>query len=743
MSERSPNRPEKRLIPHPTSREEVAKAPQLSRDIRKQVVGQYRDLLREAEAARAMVRRVHGRREELLDEVVQLTGMMSKAGAVLRDKEKVSSEINEKKDAIAKVEAELGRWLQTFARQKWQIDALRAQHGKSLERAHRAWVKEGLNSVNFRVFFGQLAKAERAVKQWRSTELEDNESSSGRKKQAVARQMERGEMTTIVAAPEKVSAQEMVEELEDAVDFIFSTNDPVSAVLKKEIEDNSDVEKKPESPPMNEMSLSQLKRLHRDFKIECEEAWVKPGVQHRWFEREFHGWVAANLRGDRVFEFPSVVQTMNELEEIEKTYTNTTIGGVLVGEPGVGKTTLINHFLEKKGRKAAVYIDMSEEVTRYQLFGAPSLQTESSIDQFRRLAEMVGEMGDEDVVKLVREHAKKLAPSFDALSDEECEVMAFRQLQEQLGEGGTAGMATEKSEEVEGVRDRLEEIVRKQFRSEVAKKMVDLTKKNGWRDGIVIHALRNDFPLIIDEFNKAKSWTLLHKLTETAPGTAYYFADNNETIEVPEDWRMYFTANIGKKFGTFGVREAFASRIGGKAMEIKVPPSEEERTAMLSMICDDDDRFLRPPEDVVHLMYFVRDIVPKIRAAICDQRNIIPISYRLFRDLAEQLVDYKHGRARDITLDQALLKVLIRPYVVFETKEIPRDIVKLCFVAGLLLGPEVEKEVMGWSGLSKDDLAKMREEHAKGGTDAATLLAKFRESDEAAMTQALPLISQI
>ena len=36
------------------------------------------------------------------------------------------------------------------------------------------------------------------------------------------------------------------------------------------------------------------------------------------------------------------------------------------------------------------------------------------------------------------------------------------------------------------------------------------------------------------------------------------FGDNDEPIRIPEDWRMYFTANIGKKHGGFAVAEALA-----------------------------------------------------------------------------------------------------------------------------------------------------------------------------------------
>jgi hypothetical protein len=41
----------------------------------------------------------------------------------------------------------------------------------------------------------------------------------------------------------------------------------------------------------------------------------------------------------------------------------------------------------------------------------------------------------------------------------------------------------------------------------------------------------------------------------------WHFADNDEDIKIPENWKMYFTANIGAKHGVFPTPEAFASSL--------------------------------------------------------------------------------------------------------------------------------------------------------------------------------------
>ena len=131
--------------------------------------------------------------------------------------------------------------------------------------------------------------------------------------------------------------------------------------------------------------------------------------------------------------------------------------------------------------------------------------------------------------------------------------------------------------------------------------------------------------------------------------------------------------------------------------------------------------------------------MPKLRGIIKDQRNIIPISYRLFRDTAEQLVDYEHEQPRPTSVDRALFNVLIRPYAVFETRDIPEQLIKMCHTAGLLIGTEVEDEVIKWGKVTKEDLEKLREERKE--VDLDQVVKEMYQATMEAMTAQLPTTS--
>lgn len=722
-------------------RERVGAAQPIERDKRKATVETYRDLIREAEAARLMARKAKEERD---------------AAVANSDKEKIAS-----------ADVGLSRWLELFTNAKRQIAQIREQHGDALEQAHRQYIHEQVTAVEFSSKFAELSRVENAIRGYAPDThgFTPNPKKPGeRRKRGVIAEMARGHATTLdsrdatgdatedaTSAPageeQAYDIDELETELADSLDYIFDDPATVTALtdeittdmdrLRAQAGGDETQQELNGREDLSHLSLARLKELQEELYVEAEEQWNKPGVKDRWFRRQLGNWIDANLRGDRVLEFPSVIQHLNELDDIERTYQNTTIGAVVVGEPGVGKTTLIEHYLEKKGR-GYVYIDMSEEVTRYQLFGSPSLKQDSSMDQYQHFAERIAAMSEDDIAKLIREHAEKLEQSMQGMTPEEREVIALSQIREELDKAD-GHVEDAMKLRLQGVRAALEEVVNKHYRSETAIKLMDVTKKNGWRDGVVIHALRNGHSLIIDEFNKAKSWTLIHRLATSRPGEDFFFADNNENIPIPKDWRMYFTGNIGKQHGTFGVRQAFASRIGGKVLEVDVPPSEEERTAMFTFLSDSDHRLMRPDADIVRLMYFVKDTVPSLRGAIKDQRNTIPISYRLFRDLAEQLVDYQHEQPRPTSVDRAVFNVLIRPYAVFETRDIPEQLIKLCHAAGLLISEEVQDEVIKWAHMTKEDLETLRGERKE--VDLEQVVREFYKETEKGMTAQMPVPS--
>src|SRR5207244_893183 len=105
-------------------------------------------------------------------------------------------------------------------------------------------------------------------------------------------------------------------------------------------------------------------------------------------------------------------------------------------------------------------------------------------------------------------------------------------------------------------------------------------------------------------------------LATAVPGEKWYFADNDEYINVPDHWRMYFTANIGRQHGVYDVPQAFASRGAevGEVMKIGYPPLREELMVTLATLSDAQGNFLRSDEDLGRLSVLVKEVFPKVRA---------------------------------------------------------------------------------------------------------------------------------
>ena len=207
------------------------------------------------------------------------------------------------------------------------------------------------------------------------------------------------------------------------------------------------------------------------------------------------------------------------------------------------------------------------------------------------------------------------------------------------------------------------------FRTELGNTFAHIVKRNGWRDGVIISALRSGNSIIMDEFNKNKNWSLIYGLLTAKPGEEWYFADNNERIQIPEDWRMYFTANIDRKHGVFEVAEALASRGQAEVMQVGYPPRKEEMLASLVALANPEGDFLRSKEDLGKLYILINEVFPKVRAYIEGKRQVIPLSYRTIRDIGEKLVQYRDPKTKapvyqptKTSFDQAVYDVMVESY---------------------------------------------------------------------------------
>lgn len=496
---------------------------------------------------------------------------------------------------------------------------------------------------------------------------------------------------------------------------------------------------------LRRMSLHQLQSMREKVHAECEEFWEKPEIRNAWIEQQLAGLVAALIRGDDVLALSSTTRALNTLAQWEAEDPRCIVGGVLVGEPGVGKSTTIEDYLRLKGRKEPVRMDMSEDLTRYSLFGSVDIHAESELDRFKHLTESVAQLKDEEVLDLVRHQSDRLKETMKALSDEERTVVAFAQLQERVAELSESGEES-LNPQAALLREKLRGIASKAYLSELAKRLADITNKNGWRDGTIIHALRTDRSLIVDEFNKARSWTLINKLLTSKTGEVYEFTDNNEKIPIPSDWRIYFTANIGKKYMRFPISEDLASRFRSRVMEMTSPPAIEEWFLTLATLTDASLQVVRDRTDMYKMQVLVFEAFKQIREAIRSSgASSVPISFRVIREIATKLTTRAHGAVQprpEMSVDKAVMQSVLSPYVQWEDRSLPRTIAQLLINNNILLDDEsIEAEVCKWSGYSKEEIQQRRERYhaAMAGNSAEEEFQKRMVETKSSMTALLPL----
>lgn len=452
-------------------------------------------------------------------------------------------------------------------------------------------------------------------------------------------------------------------------------------------------------------SKAEIKKELEIEKQKAEELWTDPMVQYFWKQAKWAELLKDFSEGKDVLETQSVIKYLNTLHDWENSHQRTTIGGVLVGPPGIGKTTIIRHYLELKNRKSA-YIDLSEDVTRYMLYGSKSIEFTSQIDYFKALEKSLKDLDTEGFARFVTENAATVQKVFGG-SESESVAILISQINDELKRG----------EEITGdnnfssLRNKVENLANKAFRKELGNEFSHIVKKNGWKDGIIIAALRRGESVILDEFNKTSNWSLVYSLMTAKPGEKWYFADNDEWIDIPKDWRMYFTANIGKRHGVKAVPEALASRAGGKVMEVDFPPLKEFMDVALASIADAEGNVLISKEEIAKLYYTIHDVFPEIRKFSENEQYDIPISFRTIRDLGEKLILTRDPKTRknvyrrtDTSFDKALFEVLINTYKLYEKPKAPAAIVAAGLSKGLFLDPSIKSEVLKY--VSEDSYNK-------------------------------------
>lgn len=504
--------------------------------------------------------------------------------------------------------------------------------------------------------------------------------------------------------------------------------DALKTVYPEESEEYRQMLSQIKSKKQTEMPQSKRQvqeRLH-ELRSEVHNLWDDSMVRYFWQRAEIDGFLDDFAKGSDVVETQSVIKRLNELHDWENHHPRTTIGGIMVGPPGVGKTTMVRHYLEAKGRNY-VYIDLSEDVTRYLLYGSKSIEFKSPSEYYKALLEDLSSLEGDDFAAFVRQNAHVLQNAF-GMREDEAVATEVDLIESTLS---SAERESEDPSQISQLKEKIVGMAKGAFYNELGTEFAHIVKKNGWRDGVVISALRRGDSIIFDEFNKNKNWSLIYGLLTAKPGEDWYFADNDEHIQIPPKWRMYFTANIGRKHGGFEVAEALASRAAGKVMEVDYPASREEMYIALCALSNPEGDFLRGKEDLAKLFVTVHELFPKVRTFLEGKRQTIPISYRTIRDLGEKMVLYQDPKTKKPvyqpttkTFDESLYEVLVESYGLYEDKTIPQEIVNLATSVGLMLDDSVQARVE--TIISEDEFKKRKETFEAHKEDFAEIVKKIR-----------------
>lgn len=606
-------------------------------------------------------------------------------------------------------------------------------YGPSFESAYREYIRSKNEYIHFK---GTLLDIARLKDELQSATFESVPADAKRGHKRQFDEAAHARMEAVARETGGKSLEVEQDELLASLSYVYPVGSPEYKALKKQLAESSagiDVSR----------TKKDIQGELEALEVQAHEQWDNPMVRYFWAQADLEKMLADFAAGKDVVETPTTIKHLNELDTWERQHQRTTIGGVLVGEPGTGKTTIARHYLEQKGRNY-VYIDLSEDVTRYMLYGSKSLEFKSPTEYYENLLKKLAALSEDDFKKLVLENGKQLKATFGVKGDE-ATVTFLGQLEEELERGKAVDPALEGK--ITEVQRKVNNLAQASFRKQLADEFGHMVKKNGWRDGVVIAALRRGDSVILDEFNKNKNWSLIYGLMTAKPGEDWYFADNDEKIQIPDNWRLYFTANIGKKHGGFEVAEALASRAGGKVMEVDPPSKDEEMLVALAALADADGNFLRSKADLVKLYVVVNELLPKVRAYIADKKQAIPVSYRTIRDLGEKLVQRLDPKTKkpiyhpsDMSMDQALYEVMIHSYALYEDDTIPVNIVNLATTQGLLLDdPKIKDDVIACIG--KEEYEKRQglfKDRQEDFDDIAKKIRGLKELSQDALSSALP-----
>jgi hypothetical protein len=211
---------------------------------------------------------------------------------------------------------------------------------------------------------------------------------------------------------------------------------------------------------------------------------------------------------------------------------------------------------------------------------------------------------------------------------------------------------------------------------------------NGWRDGIILKALKEGRDIIINEYNNFRlPPDALRQLFQTAYGGEWFFAGTGKKYKIYS--RIYLTANEGSSaekffYDTAQITAAFASRLPAP-IEIELPPQEEELLILQVKLSDTNKKFLCNEELNARLystqalknaefilqynekeliVYLFKKVLPQLRALVLKEPKYVPsLDLRHIDRFCRDVVNrYSRERNNRISIEEAFIENFCKPF---------------------------------------------------------------------------------
>lgn len=521
--------------------------------------------------------------------------------------------------------------------------------------------------------------------------------------------------------PNIIKQLEKFAKTEEEKNELLKTAEEIISVEKKTAEEYEDAEKR--NAPLTSKEEAKARLLAVGGKLDT--LWENDIVRYKLYSEYLTKLVSQDQFSDPVLEIPSVVRLMNELKIWERRHDESPIGGVLIGPPGTGKSLGVEHYLatdpEHKKKGPPVIIDMSQETTEWMLLGGEKVEVTDKASTVKMLSALFDEqkkLGDQvtkksgdvtdservlleekyknintqmdDIITAFVAHHVEVRKEMEDAKEEFADEYAKEGGKELLGEitGESFKEMQTKNPELHGA---LTQWVRKRVESALsnwqAEELGKIVYGNGWRDGVMLKAIKEGRDIIVNEYNNFRiSPDAIRQLLQTAYGEKWFHSAGGKSYTVRS--RMYFTANEGSSADRFfndtaSVAAAFQSRLS-PPIEVKLPSIEEELLIVQAKMSDMKKEFI-PKENVSAkisatealrdaefllsynekevVAYLFEKVLPRLRGlSVKYPKEMLSIDLRHIDRFCRELVN-RHTRERNsVSVEEAFVKHIITPF---------------------------------------------------------------------------------